>query len=206
MTTPDGSGPKDLNDLTINRPDHAPQLEEMREIKNPKTGTMNKVPNMESERYRAIMRHQAGAVTVVATGDPGARAGLTATAVASVSDKPPALLVCVGRETQAHGLIGQMRVFSVNLLSSEQQAVADLFAGRDGVSGENRFRGSDWRVGAAGAPILDGALATLECRLTDQHAFSTHTIFIGQVIDGLFRAEVSPLLYFRGDYWDVGAR
>lgn len=152
------------------------------------------------------MRHQAGAVTVVAAGQPGARAGLTATAVASVSDKPPALLVCVGQETQAHGLIAELKHFSVNLLSTEQQAIADRFAGRDGLAGEARFAGSDWRIGPAGTPILDGALATLECRLTDSHAFTTHTIFIGNVIDGLFQPDVSPLLYFRGDYWDIGAR
>lgn len=174
------------------------------------------MPGMKSEHYRSIMRHQAGAVTVIATGPVGERAGLTATAVASVSDTPPALLVCVGRKTGAHDVITRMRAFSVNLLSREQQAVADRFAGRDGVSGEDRFRAVDgdggventghWGVGESGVPVLSHALATLECKLTDQHAFSTHSIFIGHVLGGVFQADAAPLLYFRGDYWDVGAR
>jgi len=159
---------------------------------------------MDAERYRSIMRHQAGAVSVIATGEPGVRAGLTATAVSSLSDDPPAILVCVGRRTGTHDLIHDMRVFSINLLSSTQQAIADCFAGRTMLKGEDRFTGFSWSALTTGAPILNGALASLDCRLTEAHAFSTHTIFIGEVVDGTFNPEADPLLYFRGDYWDLG--
>lgn len=161
------------------------------------------VSSMDADRYRAIMRHQAGAVTVIATGPPGQRAGLTATAVASLSDAPPSILVCVGQRAGAHDVIASRGAFSVNLLASDQDDVADRFAGRHGISGEDRFAGLPWTTLTTGAPVLPGALATLDCRLTDQHRFTTHTIFIGRVVDGLFRAEANPLLYFRGDYWDV---
>lgn len=161
---------------------------------------------MDANRYRAIMRHQAGAVTVIATGAEGTRAGLTATAVASLSDRPPAILACVGRQTGAHDHIADIKAFSVNVLSSDQEAIAERFAGRHNLSGEDRFKGLEWTTLQTGAPILAGALATLDCELTDQHSFTTHTIFIGHVRDGLFRADANPLLYFRGDYWDVGAR
>lgn len=158
---------------------------------------------MDGASYRALMRHQAGAVTVIATGDVGARAGLTATAVSSLSDDPPTILCCVGRKTGAHDVIERAGVFSVNLLASDQQSVAERFAGRHGVSGEDRFTGLNWRKLATGAPVLSDALASLDCTLLEQHGFTTHSIFIGRVLNGSFRTDIGPLLYFRGDYWDV---
>lgn len=160
---------------------------------------------MDGALYRSIMRHQAGAVTVIAVGPKGDRTGLTATAVCSLSDEPPTILACVKRTASAHDVIRRLGVFSVNLLASDQQETAALFSGRMGVKGEERFRG-EWTTLATGAPILVGALASLDCRLSEQHSFATHTIFIGGVLDGRVRAEAEPLLYFRGDYWDLGIR
>ena len=67
------------------------------------------------------MRHLAGAVTVIATGAPGHRFGLTATAVCSLSDEPPTLLVCVNRPASAHDVISRNGNFSVNLLADDQE-------------------------------------------------------------------------------------
>lgn len=161
---------------------------------------------MNAESYRALMRHQAGAVTVIAAGEPGRRAGLTATAVSSLSDSPPTILVCVHKRAGAHALITEARAFTVNILANDQQTVAERFAGRHGVSGEQRFEGLEWSRLATGAPVLTGSLASLDCWLHEQHAFETHSIFVGRVVAGAFRAEAAPLLYFRGDYWDLGDR
>lgn len=160
---------------------------------------------MDAKSYRAIMRHQTGAVAVIACGSAGARAGLTATAVASLSDRPPMLLVCVNQAAGAHDMIVKAGAFSVNLLSSLQQGVAEKFAGRSGIKGEDRFAGLKWGTLATGAPILDDALASLDCELAEQHTFTTHSIFIGKVAGGRFNGEAEPLLYFRGDYWDLAA-
>ncbi|MGD9784081.1 MAG: flavin reductase family protein [Hyphomicrobiaceae bacterium] len=159
-----------------------------------------------SQAYRALMRHQAGAVTVVACGIGDERAGLTATAFSSLSDSPPTVLVCVQRTAGAHDVISRARAFSVNILASDQQAVAERFAGKSGETGEARFAGLEWKRLATGAPVLAGALASLDCELLEQHGFTTHSIFIGRVVDGLMRAEAEPLLYFRGDYWNLGPR
>lgn len=161
---------------------------------------------MDGSSYRAVMRHQAGAVTVIAAGMPGARAGLTATAVSSLSDSPPTILACVHRSSSAHDLIVRAKAFSVNLLASDQQEVAECFAGRRGRRGEDRFAGLEWTTLRSGAPILAGALASLDCELLDQHNFTTHSIFIGRVLDGQLLAEKQPLLYFRGDFWDLGRK
>jgi flavin reductase (DIM6/NTAB) family NADH-FMN oxidoreductase RutF len=161
---------------------------------------------MDSSHYRALMRHQAGAVTVIAAGSGDARAGLTATAVASLSDNPPTILACIQRKAGAHDRIAAVKSFSVNVLASDQQEIAERFAGRQGTMGEARFEGFAWSTLKSGAPILVRALASLDCELIDRHEFTTHSIFIGRVLAGQFRAEAQPLLYFRGDYWDLGER
>ena len=157
---------------------------------------------MNTDNYRAIMRHQAGAVTVIACGPVHARSGLTATAVASLSDRPPTVLACINQAAGAHDEIVRTNAFSVNLLSAEQQEIAERFAGKGGLKGEDRFTGSTWRTLETGSPILTDALASLDCELVEQHTFSTHSIFIGRVVGGAFRADAQPLLYFRGDYWN----
>jgi flavin reductase (DIM6/NTAB) family NADH-FMN oxidoreductase RutF len=161
---------------------------------------------MDDESYRAIMRHQAGAVAVIAVGAPGHRAGLTATAVCSLSDTPPTILVCVNRNAGAHDAIKRLGCFSVNLLASDQKDVAACFSGRAGLRGEGRFQGQDWSTLVTGAPVLDNALATLDCVLSEQHSFATHSIFIGRVMDARARTNAAPLLYFRGAYCDLGER
>ncbi len=158
---------------------------------------------MDTDSYRAIMRHQAGAVTVIACGPTGRRSGLTATAVASLSDRPPMVLACVNQTAGAHDEILKANAFSVNLLSADQQPVAERFAGKGGLTGEDRFSGLAWKTLSTGSPILAEALAVLDCELAEHHTFATHSIFIGRVIAGQFRADAKPLLYFRGDYWDA---
>lgn len=156
--------------------------------------------------YRALMRHQAGAVAIVATVEGDFRAGLTATAFSSLSDEPPTLLVCVQRKAGAHDVIARSRIFSVNILAADQQDVAVRFSGNAGVHGPERFDGHVWVQLTTGAPVLDGALAALDCEVVESHVFTTHTIFIGRVVDGATRSEAEPLLYFRGDYWNLGGR
>ncbi len=168
---------------------------------------MDRIPQsagITAESYRGLMRHQAGAVTVVATAHAGVRAGLTATAFSSLSDDPPTILVCINRTAGAHDVILASRVFSVNILAADQQMVAERFSGAGGVRGPARFEGSAWATLQSGAPLLDGALANLDCRLAEHHVFNSHSIFIGRVIDGRTRIEAEPLLYFRGDYWNIG--
>jgi flavin reductase (DIM6/NTAB) family NADH-FMN oxidoreductase RutF len=161
---------------------------------------------MDTDSYRALMRHQAGAVTVIAAGGAGYRSGITATAFSSLSDDPPAILACVSLKSSVHAVIRETGAFSVNILANDQQHVAEQFSGKTGLKGEDRFTGSSWSVLTTGAPVLQGALASLDCQLSDQHGFSTHSIFIGMVQGGRFRAEAQPLLYFRNDYWDLGPR
>lgn len=163
-------------------------------------GTQAFEPSVDGTLYRQLMRHQAAGVSVVASGHAGARVGLTATSVASLSDAPPKLLVCVGRTTRAHSVIVETEFFSVNFLARAQEALAERFAGRLGLAGEARFAEGDWQVLTTGAPVLRDALAGLDCRLLESHTFSTHSIFIGRVVAGRDLRGGEPLVYFRGRF------
>jgi len=158
---------------------------------------------MDSTTYRALMRHQAGAVTIIAVGDAGNRTGLTATAVCSLTDTPPTLLACVNRSASAHSPIRTIKSFSVNLLATDQLRLAARFSGKEGLEGEARFEPDEWTTLKTGAPVLKNALASIDCELIEEREFDTHSIFIGRVKDGQIRELSDPLLYFRGAFWHL---
>lgn len=160
---------------------------------------------MDPVTYRNVMRHQAGAVTIIAVGSPGTRTGLTATAVCSLTDSPPMVIACVNRKASAHAPIRDVRCFSINLLAQDQHDLAKRFSSKQ-LEGEARFDADAWDTMVTGAPLLKGAIANLDCEVADEHTFDTHSIFIGRVRDARFREDIEPLLYFRGDFWDLKGR
>lgn len=121
-------------------------------------------------------------VNVVTTAGPAGRSGFTATAVASVSDDPPTVLVCLNRKSSQTALVKENRRFAINLLPAEARDVADIFAGRTGISGEARFEHGEWITMATGAPALASAITTLDCTLADFIEVGTHTVFFGTVV------------------------
>lgn len=154
---------------------------------------------MESTTFRGIMRGHAGAVAVIAAGQPGQRTGLTATSVCSLSDSPPTVLVCVNHNASAYPIIREHQCFSINLLAAHQDDIASKFAGRTGLQAEQRFTGANWITLETGAPILADALASLDCELVGEHDHGTHSIFIGRV-RGAHEQSADPLLYFGGRF------
>jgi flavin reductase (DIM6/NTAB) family NADH-FMN oxidoreductase RutF len=155
---------------------------------------------MDADKYRNVMRHQAGAVTIIAVGATGSRTGLTATAVCSLTDSPPMVIACVNRNASAHAPIQSAQCFSINMLASDQSDLARRFSSKK-LEGEARFDPDTWDTLATGAPVLKHAIANLDCEVAHEHSFETHTIFIGRVRDCRFREDVEPLLYFRGEFW-----
>ncbi len=155
---------------------------------------------MEASAYKQLMKHHAGAPVVIATGRPGERTGLTATAFCSLSDSPPTVLICVNRGASAHPVIERTRAFSVNLLRDGQADIAARFAGMTGLKGEQRFEGGDWTVQQTGAPVMADALASLDCELLLAHDHGTHSVFIGLVREVHSDGGADPLIYFRGSF------
>lgn len=149
--------------------------------------------------FRAGLRRLAGGVTIVATGDRGDRAGLTATAVMSLTAEPPRVAVAINRSAQAHDRILAERRFSINLLAADHGPLARLFAGGDPArAGEARFEDALWTTGKTGAPLLAPAAASLDCRLADTVTFESHTLMIGRVAEVRARDAATALVYHDG--------
>ena len=157
---------------------------------------------MDQAKFRNLMRQQAGAVTIIAVGREGNRTGLTATAMCSLTDSPPTVLICVNKSASAHAPIKASGCFSVNILAREQEELAKRFSTKK-LEGEARFEAKHWETLTTGAPVLKGTIASLDCELVEEHPVETHSIFIGRVKDGRFAEAIEPLLYFRGEFRKV---
>ena len=125
------------------------------------------------------MARLASAVHLITTDGPGGRAGFTASAVCSVSDAPPTLLVCLNRASSAYPAFARNERLCVNTLSAEQQAVAAAFGGRTPM--EARFAAAAWHSDFAGVPVLDGALAGFSCRIVRRVPAGTHDVLFCEV-------------------------
>lgn len=148
--------------------------------------------------FRELMRGPASSVVVVATGSGAGRSGCTVTAICSLSDAPPSVLVCLNRRSAALAAILANGKFSANYLKADQSPVADIFAGRMGLHGAGRF-GDDWIDSPNGMPRFEPAMAWVECMVAGHHQYGSHEILLGRVIDGS-SVEAAPLLYSTGRY------
>jgi len=140
------------------------------------------------------MSRAATTVNVVTTDGPGGRAGVTVSAMSSVSADRPALLVCVHRASPACQAIKRNGRFCVNVLRAEQADISDRFAGRRG-PGNDKFAGARWRRLATGAPALDDALVAFDCTVMKEIDWGTHTVFIADVVDIELAESGRPLIY-----------
>ena len=159
--------------------------------------------SIDAARYRQIAGHFATGVTVITTAFEGWLHGMTANAVASLSLDPLLFLVCVDKAAHMHGQLEKAGRFGVNILADDQEDISRLFATSMEPERE-RLGGFEYHLGPHGTPVLEGALAYIECDVTDRHAGGDHTIFIGSVIDGEVAREAPPLLFFRGGYRRIG--
>lgn len=158
-----------------------------------------------ADDYRRVMRQWPSGVTVVTTITPDGPRGLTASAFTSVSVAPPMVLVVIDKRGRSNARIARAGVFCVNILGAGQDDLSDRFAGR--IKGlEDRFAGVQTRSAETGSPVVEGALAFLDCRVLQAHDAGDHTIFVGLVVACDELAEGSPLLYHDRRYADVAAR
>lgn len=152
---------------------------------------------IDAESYRAALSRWATGVTIVTARDGERVHGMTASDFAGASLSPPLVLVCVDKQSNTLGVIEGGGNMAVNLLAADQQALAARFASkRDEWA---RFEGLDCGVAATGAPLIPGALASLDCRVTALHDAGDHVLVVGRVEAVVSRAG-EPLLYFAGRY------
>ncbi|QJP69450.1 flavin reductase [Burkholderia glumae] len=134
------------------------------------------------QQFRDAMCRVASAVHVLTSDGPAGRCGMTATAVLSVSDAPPTVLVSVNRGSVSAQRLIANEVFCVNTLGAADRSIAEVFAGRTAHERDARFTAGEWRELATRAPVLSSARVALDCRLVATLSAATHELLVGEVV------------------------
>jgi flavin reductase len=153
--------------------------------------------------FRDAMALLGAAVNVVTTDGAAGRAGFTASAVCSVTDQPPTLLVCLNRQASVYPQVKENRVLCVNVLADGHQDLSSLFGGK--TPNEERFAAASWSVLETGSPALDGAVVSVDCRIREVVAVSTHDLLICEVAAIRHGGGKRGLVYFARRYHGLPA-
>jgi 3-hydroxy-9,10-secoandrosta-1,3,5(10)-triene-9,17-dione monooxygenase reductase component len=147
--------------------------------------------------FRRVLGHFPTGVTVVAAAPGGSPHGMTVGSFFSISLDPPLVGLCVGKGSTSWPDIEPAGRFAVSVLGDDQAEVSNRFARSDG---SGRFDGIAWHAGPTGSPVLDDALAHIECVTEQVVEAGDHWIVIGRVVDLGVDREGGPLLFFQGAY------
>ncbi|MFD7107228.1 flavin reductase family protein [Streptomyces celluloflavus] len=163
------------------------------------------------DEFRAALSRLAAGVVLITAHDPddgprGEDVGMTATAFVSVSLDPPLVMVSVRNDSRMDDLLAHQPLWAVSVLSENQRHVAGRFAMKGRISDRLLFADIPHVRGeAAGAPLIGGALAVLECRTEQRVVAGDHTLVIGRVLTASAPGDDGgPLTYFRGKYRQLG--
>jgi flavin reductase len=155
------------------------------------------------QEFRNAMANLAAAVNVITTDGPHGRAGFTATAVCSVTDQPPTLLVCVNRSASVYAPFTGNGTVCVNTLGFGQQELSNAFGGK--TPQNERFAGGQWTKGVTGAPILEDAKISFDCKVISSTSIGTHDILFCEVKEIREHSNKDSLIYFGRAYHQLSS-
>ncbi len=153
--------------------------------------------------FRTAMSRLGAAVNLVTTDGEAGRYGIIASAVCSVTDAPPTLLVCVNRASRANPVLRANGVLCVNILAGRHEAFSARFAGLP--AGE-RFSSGEWKVLETGSPVLHDAAVALDCRIVSISEVGSHSVFFAEACDIRVHDEVDGLVWFDRRYHRLFSR
>ena len=156
-----------------------------------------------SSDYRNAMARLGAAVNIITTDGPGGRAGFTASAVCSVTDTPPTLLVCLNRSASVYPAFQANGVLCVNALAAGHQGISNLFGGKTPM--DERFAAARWTRGATGAPMLAEAAVSFDCRVSSRTSVGTHDVLFCEVLAIAVGDAAHGLVYFDRRYHEIAA-
>lgn len=155
--------------------------------------------------FRNAMARVCAPVHVVTSNGAAGRGGFTATAMCSVTDEPPTLLVCMNSRSAQSDLFIENGRFCINVLTGEHKELAAMFAGQQQDMAA-RYAAAEWLDLPSGNQALADAIVSFDCRVAEARRIGTHNIFIGEVIDIRARRDGHALLYFDRNYVHVPAQ
>ena len=145
-------------------------------------------------------RFATGIMVVTTKDKDGGFYGLTMNAVSCVCMDPPTFLICIDKAANSLAPLMESRVFALNILAQGQSDISHTFA----TKGEDKFANVKTRPGALGTPLIEGALATAEFRVTETFAAGDHFIILGEAHSSEV-TEHEPLVYYQGKYGSFSA-
>lgn len=149
--------------------------------------------------FRNGMSMLGSAVSIVTTIHENNHYGMTVSAVCSVTDTPPTLLVCINRNAWSHDFFISSGVFCVNILSSSHQELSSDFANKS-LSMANRFESHNWSTLHTGSPALDEALVNFDCEITEVNTSGTHSVLFAKIKKMRTGKNTAGLIYFNRKY------
>lgn len=158
---------------------------------------------IEATDFRNAMSLLTTAVNVITTEGAAGMHGFTASAVCSVTDTPPTLLVCMNQSSRSHAHFIQNKILSVNVLGAQHENLSNAFASSK-FSSEERFKLGSWTTLETGSPVLKDALASFDCEIEQIQQMGTHSIFICKVVAIQQSQQEESLVYFNRAYHHVG--
>ncbi|MBN3725082.1 flavin reductase [Burkholderia sp. Ac-20379] len=154
--------------------------------------------------FRHAMAHLGAAVNVITTDGPHGRCGVTASAVCSVTDTPPTLLVCLNRSSSTHAAFTSHGTLCVNVLPGEHEPLARHFAGLTKLPMDERFGQTEWDLGRDGVPVLRDALASVQGTIVEMKDVGSHTVLFVEATTIRVRTDADGLIYFGRAFHRVG--
>lgn len=151
---------------------------------------------VDTRDFRSVLGHFCTGVTVIAGLDGDDPAGLACQSFSSLSLDPPLVLFCPGRTSKSWPRIRRGGRFSVNVLAEDQRDVCEAFGSSTGT----KFGSVGWHLTSAGAVVIDGVLAWLDCSIERVHDGGDHEIVIGRVRELRIERDHRPLLFYRGGH------
>lgn len=156
---------------------------------------------IEATEFRDAMSLLTTAVNVVTTEGAAGRHGFTASAVCSVTDTPPTLLVCMKTTSRSHAHFVDNKVLCVNVLGTQHEQISNAFASK--LCSKERFELAAWDTLATGAPILADALASFDCEIEHIQEVGTHSVFMCRVVAIKQSGQEESLVYFNRAYHHI---
>lgn len=164
----------------------------------PKTGSArdDARPDFTERQFRDALSEFATGVTIITTRDTGARyVGFTANSFNSVSLAPPLVVWSLSRAANSHLAFEQCERYAISVLAAGQAPLARHFSRPHA----DRFSSVPYTLGWAGAPLIEGAVAWLECRHFSWQPIGDHTLFVGEVVR-CARSTGAPLIFNHGRF------
>ncbi|WP_380181535.1 NADH-dependent FMN reductase RutF [Kalamiella sp. sgz302252] len=153
---------------------------------------------VDKQEFRNAMACLGAAVNIVTTDGPAGQAGFTASAVCSVTDSPPTLLVCLNRSASVYDVFSANRQLCVNTLAAGQESLSTLFGGKTPMAA--RFQAASWSTLTTGSPVLAGAMVSFDCRVKQIASAGTHDVMICEIEALACNDQTHGLIWFDRGY------